>query len=85
VPADLDTGAAWVEGFRQIQKKLHHILAEEGVVVVPAEGEFDPTVHEAIGAEPSTDVPSGHVIATLRAGYTLKGKVLRPALVRVAM
>ena len=85
VPADVEAGAAWVDGFRQIQKKLHAVLAEQGVEVIPGEGEFDPSLHEAVSGEPSEDVPSGHIIGTLRAGYTYKGKVLRPALVRVAM
>jgi molecular chaperone GrpE len=85
VPPELAEGATWVEGFRQIQKKLHNILVEEGVTVIRGEGEFDPTLHEAFSSEPSDGVPSGHVIAPLRAGYTYKGKVLRPALVRVAM
>jgi molecular chaperone GrpE len=84
VPPDLEEGAAWIEGFRQIQKKLHSLLAEEGVTTIP-EGEFDPTLHEAVSGEPSDSVPAGHVIDTLRTGYTYKGKVLRPALVRVAM
>jgi molecular chaperone GrpE len=84
VPADLQQGAAWVEGFRQIQKKLHSTLAEEGVTPIAGEGEFDPSLHEAVSGEPSDTVPSGHLIATLRTGYTYKGKVLRPALVRVA-
>ena len=85
VPPDLQEGAGWVEGFRQIQKKLHNILAEEGVTTIRGEGEFDPALHEAVSSEPNDSVPSGHVIATLRAGYSYKGKVLRPALVRVAM
>lgn len=85
VPADLQEGTGWVEGFRQIQKKLHNILAEEGVTTIRGEGEFDPALHEAVSSEPNDSVPSGHVIATLRAGYSYKGKVLRPALVRVAM
>jgi molecular chaperone GrpE len=85
VPPELEQGTTWVEGFRQIQKKLHNLLAEEGVATIPGEGEFDPTLHEAVSGEPADSVPSGHVIATLRAGYTYKGKVLRPALVRVAL
>lgn len=84
VPAGLQQGAAWVEGFRQIQKKLHGVLSEEGVTPIAGEGEFDPSLHEAISGEASDAVPSGHLIATLRTGYTYKGKVLRPALVRVA-
>lgn len=85
VPAEIEAGAAWVEGFRQIQKKLHNLLTEEGVVIIADEGLFDPALHEAVSGEPSEEVPAGHIIATLRSGYTHKGKVLRPALVRVAM
>jgi molecular chaperone GrpE len=53
--------------------------------LIPLEGEFDPNRHEAISSEPSEEVESGHIIETLRAGYTHKDRVLRPALVRVAM
>ncbi len=85
VPAGLETSAdSWVEGFRQIQKKLHGLIEEEGVAIIPLDGEFDPTLHEAIGSEPSDTVPSNYIVATLRAGYTHKGRVLRPALVRIA-
>lgn len=84
VPADLDGGAAWVEGFRQIQKKLHAVLEDEGVSRIRSEGEFDPTLHEAIASAASEETPSGHILDTLRAGYEYKGRVLRAALVRVA-
>jgi molecular chaperone GrpE len=84
VPPGIDADAGWIEGFRQIQKKLHTLLEEEGVQAIPVEGEFDPALHEAVISEPSDSTPSGHVIAALRAGYTHKGRVLRPALVRVA-
>jgi len=76
---------AWLEGFRQIQKKLLDQLIEQGVSVIEGDGEFDPERHEAISSEPHDDVESGHVIDVLRAGYVYKGRVLRPALVRVAM
>ncbi len=85
VPADLKGDEPWVEGFRQIQKKLHGLLTEEGLQPIPTEGEFDPALHEAVTSEPSDSVESGHIIATLRTGYTYKGRVLRPALVRVAL
>jgi len=85
LPTDLDeTENAWVDGFRQIQKKLETLLDDQGVSVVANEGEFDPTCHEAISSEPSDTVESGHIIQTLRTGYEYKGRVLRPALVRVA-
>jgi molecular chaperone GrpE len=76
--------ASWLEGFQQIQKKLLQVIDDEGVVVIPLEGPFDPTLHEAITSEPSDTVESGHIIATLRVGYQQRGRVIRPALVRVA-
>lgn len=76
--------AAWVDGFRQIRNKLLNILKQEGVEPIAPEGEFDPNHHEAITNEPSNEVESGHIIATLRTGYKHKDRVLRPALVRVA-
>ena len=84
-PALDDTQQAWVDGFRQIQRKLRGVLEEEGLTPIMTEGAFDPTLHEAIASAPSDEVESGHIIETLRGGYTLKGRVLRPALVRVAL
>ncbi|HRW03717.1 MAG TPA: nucleotide exchange factor GrpE [Caldilineaceae bacterium] len=86
LPSDLnESQSAWVDGFRQIQKKLESLLEDQGVAIVPREGAFDPNRHEAISSEPNDDVESGHIIQTLRTGYEYKGRVLRPALVRVAM
>jgi molecular chaperone GrpE len=76
---------AWVQGFAQIRKKLLDTLAEYGVMPVDTSAAFDPNLHEAISSEPSETVASGHIIAQVRAGYEYKGRVLRPALVRVAM
>ncbi len=85
VPAGIGEEAeAWLGGFRQIQKKLLAVLDEHDVQPIPAEGIFDPSLQEAVTSEPSDTVESGHIIATLRTGYEHKGRVLRPALVRVA-
>lgn len=75
---------AWLQGFRQIRKKLGDVLAEQGLAAIDTSGEFDPNLHEAITSEPHDSVQSGHIIAEVRAGYLYKGRVLRPALVRVA-
>lgn len=86
VPDELaQAEAAWLTGFEQIRKKLSDALAEDGVAPIDDTGaEFDPTRHEAVTSEPSDEVASGHIIQTLRVGYEHKGRVLRPALVRVA-
>ncbi len=75
---------AWVDGFKRIHDKLTGLLNEEGVKAIEHDGPFDPARHEAVTNEPSEEVESGHIIATLRTGYVLKDRVLRPALVRVA-
>jgi molecular chaperone GrpE len=76
--------AAWLDGFRRIHNKLSGILSDEGVTAIAPDGPFDPNRHEAVTHEPSEQVESGHIIATLRPGYVNKERVLRPALVRVA-
>ena len=75
---------AWLQGFEQIQQKLLDILANAEVEPLAKSGEFDPNQHEAISNEPNEDVPSGHIIQTLRTGYRIQDRILRPALVRVA-
>ena len=82
--ADEDAGSAWIDGFRQIQKKLLDLLQEQGVSPIDADGEFDPMRHEAVLSEQSDEVESGHIVGVLRSGYEYKGQVLRPAMVRVA-
>ena len=85
VPEDVPgEDQAWLKGFEQIQQKLQEILASSEVEPLAKSGEFDPNQHEAISNEPSEDVPSGHIIQTLRTGYRIQDRILRPALVRVA-
>jgi molecular chaperone GrpE len=84
-PADGD-GAQWASGIQLIYRKLISILESEGVAQMQTAGAaFDPNFHEAIAMEPSDQVPSGHVCEVLKQGYLLGEKVLRPALVKVAM
>jgi molecular chaperone GrpE len=40
---------------------------------------FDPNLHESIAAQPSAEVPEGSVATVVRTGYSLHGRVLRPA------
>jgi molecular chaperone GrpE len=79
-----DETAAWLNGFRQIQKKLENILEEQQVVKFVDTGALDPSRHEAISSEAHPEIESGHIIDTLRPGYEQKGRILRAAMVRVA-
>jgi molecular chaperone GrpE len=58
------------------------VLGKEGLEVVPGDGApFDPNVHEAVSGGGGGDLV---VAQELRRGYTLNGRVIRPALVAVA-
>lgn len=72
-----------LEGLRSIHQQLLEALAKEGVEPIEAAGKpFDPAVHEAV-AGPSEGDGELVVVEELRQGYTMRGRVLRPALVRV--
>lgn len=49
----------------------------------PMDAPFDPELHEAVMHEPSEDVDEPRIAEVLRTGYLWKGRVIRPAMVRV--
>jgi molecular chaperone GrpE len=73
------------KGVELIHKQFGEVLQKMNVQKVPAQGEpFDPRVHEAIEMVASDEVPDNHVLEELQAGYRIKDRLLRPAMVRVA-
>ncbi len=71
----------WVDGIRIIEKSLRQILEREGLTPIEAEGEpFDPCLHEAVSCCPGKE---GMVIKEVKKGYTVNGRLLRPACVIV--
>jgi molecular chaperone GrpE len=84
VPPEL-AGNPWLNGVSMIQRKFQKMLDDQGVTILDPVGQtFDPTRHEAVGMEDSSEVESGHVTVTLQKGYLHGDRVLRPALVKVA-
>jgi molecular chaperone GrpE len=78
--AAIGHGASDVE---PIAKMLGELLEREGLVRLAPEGEpFDPNHHDAVMHEPG-DGGEALVVETLRTGYEWKGRVLRPAMVKV--
>lgn len=72
-------------GIEGIRRQMEDILTREGVEPIVAQGEiFDPNLHNAILRDESSDAPENTVVEELQRGYTIHGKVLRPALVKVA-
>jgi molecular chaperone GrpE len=83
--SDSEAMAKWVKGVSLIQRKLQNILDAEGVDRIGATGvQFDPTQHEAVTHEDSSEHEPGQVVGVLRQGYRIGDRVIRPALVRVA-
>lgn len=76
-----------LEGVEMTLKKLRKVLEQEGVTPIESpEGKvFDPTLHNAIAAVEQADVADGTVIEEIRKGYMMKGKVIRPSIVKVAV
>lgn len=61
------------------------VCAARGLTPIDASGEFDPHVHEAVGVINTSDSSeNGMIVRVERTGYSLAGKVLRPARVVVA-
>jgi molecular chaperone GrpE len=72
-------------GLELILRQFHDTLAKLGVQAIDAKGKlFDPNQHQAIEMVETTEVPDHHVIEELQRGYRMKGRLLRPAMVRVA-
>lgn len=80
-----DQRDSWYEGILLILRKLERFLEEQGVTEIPALGaRFDPNFHEVVGVDDSADAEPETVTEVLQRGYQQNGRVLRPALVRVA-
>jgi len=72
-------------GIDLIYKQFLDVLGKFGLKPIEAKGQpFDPNFHQAISTVPAEDVEENTVVEVMRRGYTLNGKLLRPAMVAVA-
>jgi len=68
-----------------IERQLQAILEHRGVAPIDADGKpFNPTLHEAIAEKETSEVAPDTVTTVLQKGYTMHGRVIRPALVELA-
>lgn len=74
------------KGIELIYKQLYDVLTKHGLRPIDEVGaHFDPNIHEAVVREEDSSVPSHTVTAILQKGYFLHDRLLRPALVKVAV
>lgn len=75
-----------VQGVEMTLKRLTKILEKEEVFPIKSVGEaFDPEKHQAIARIEKEGVEECIVIEEIRKGYTMKGKLIRPSIVKVAV
>ncbi len=72
-----------LKGVEMIAGNLKDIMTSEGVEEVKSEGECDPVYHHAVSIENSEEHKENEIVRVLQKGYTMKGKVIRPAMVTV--
>lgn len=79
-------GDEFHKGVLLIYKQLSEVLQKHGLTAIEeSDVPFDPNVHEAVVREENDSLPSHTVAAVLQKGYFLHDRLLRPALVKVAV
>jgi molecular chaperone GrpE len=80
-----DTLKPLLEGIDMTVKSFNDAVSKYGVEIVNPQGEqFNPDFHQAMSIQPSNDVTPNTVLAVMQKGYTLNGRLLRPAMVMVS-
>ena len=79
-----DGDAQLLEGLKMVANQFKATLEKQGVTEIITENKmFTPELHEGMGSLPS-DKPEGTIVQTIQKGYTLHGRLIRPARVMVS-
>jgi molecular chaperone GrpE len=74
-----------IEGVEATERQLMSTLDKHGVKPIDtADGKFDPNLHQAVAEVPGEGKPAGSIVNVVQSGYTIAGRLLRPAMVTVA-
>ena len=75
-----------LQGLDLVYKQFQDTLGRFGLKPIEAKGQpFDPNFHQAVSTVPTDEVDENTVVEELRRGYTLNGRLLRPAMVSVSV
>ena len=74
---------SFYQGVVLIYRQLKELLRKEGVEELKIGEKFDPNFHQAVDKEEREDIEEVKIAEVLQKGYLMKGKLLRPALVKV--
>lgn len=88
IPADLredERMKGFVTGIEATQREMEKVFGQHGITRIAATGlPLDPNQHQAMLEVPSSDHEPGTVVQEMQAGYMIKDRLLRPAMVGVA-
>jgi molecular chaperone GrpE len=74
-----------IAGLEATARELHAVFQRQGITRIAAMGlTLDPNRHQAMLEVPTADAEPGTIVQEMQAGYTIKDRLLRPALVGVA-
>lgn len=74
------------EGMSMVFRQFMEALANEGLEQIETDGlQFDPNLHEAVARDETSDVEANTITEELEPGYKFRGRLLKPARVRVAV
>ncbi len=83
--ATVNPGPALLEGAQATLKQLHRAFEKAGIKLIDPAGEpFDPAWQEAMAVQESRDTAPNTVLSVIQKGYSLNGRLLRPARVIVS-
>jgi len=82
--ASPDAFQDFATGVSMIKQNVDDILASQGIEAIPAEGVFDPALHEVVSEVEDAERKRGEIVEVFRTGYRLGGQVIRAAQVVVA-
>ncbi|WP_417659683.1 nucleotide exchange factor GrpE [Pseudidiomarina sp.] len=84
IAAAADVNQSFLEGIELTHKNLLSTLTKFGVEAVGQVGDaFNPELHQAMAMQPSEEHENNTILAVMQKGYTLSGRLLRPAMVMV--
>ena len=73
----------YVDGLEMVFRQLKDVLKEEGLEEIVCEGPFDPNLHHGVAVGQDDEKDDQEIIDVFQKGYKFKGKVIRPAMVKV--
>ena len=86
--SELDTSSEgmknFIEGIELTYDQVLKALSRNGVEQIDTQGEFDPNLHQALMQVDSDEHKTGEIVTVMQKGYTIKDRILRPAMISTA-